>query len=574
MKRRDPGRRKAIRCAVYTRKSTEDGLEQDFNSLDAQREACEAYVLSQRSEGWSLSPERYDDGGISGGTLERPALQRLLGDVAEDKVDIIVVYKVDRLTRSLADFAKLVEALDAAGASFVSVTQSFNTSTSMGRLTLNMLLSFAQFEREVTAERIRDKIAASKKKGMWMGGPVPLGYDLAERSLVVNPAEAETVRRIFRLYLEAGSVVALKADADRAGLRSKRRISRAGRTSGGERFSRGALALILRNPLYIGEIAHKGERHPGRHDAILDADLWREVQERLDAGAASTRSGPAHAAPSPLAGLIFDAEDRPLTPSHASKGHASKGSAKLRYRYYVSHRLIAGAAMDHPGAWRLPAQPVESAVRGGLTALLNKRGTLAAIASAAASAAEQRLLRERLQGLAGHFRTSANGGLRQDLLRVDARVEVGADAIALSLSGAALARMLGGDADDPDKRLAISLPFVIRKRGVETKLVLGGVQAAEPDPALIRLLADARCWMRRLLTGETPSVRALAREAKLDHRHVARALPLAFLAPDIVAAIMGGRQPPNLTIAALKRLDRLPLRWADQRDALGFVDQI
>jgi site-specific DNA recombinase len=258
------------RCAVYTRKSSEEGLEQDFNSLHAQREACEAFIRSQKGEGWRLIETGYDDGGLSGGTLERPALQRLFADIAQHRVDTVVVYKVDRLTRSLMDFAKIVELFDRHEVSFVAVTQQFNTTTSMGRLTLNILLSFAQFEREVIGERVRDKIAASKKKGMWMGGVVPLGYAAEDRKLVVLPEEAETVRRIFDRYRALGSVRLLKQDLDSEGIRSKQRIDRHGRRTGGQLFSRGALYALLANPIYIGEIAHKGACYLGQHQAILD----------------------------------------------------------------------------------------------------------------------------------------------------------------------------------------------------------------------------------------------------------------------------------------------------------------
>ena len=272
-----------IACAIYTRKSSDEGLDKEFNSLDAQREACEAYIVSQKHAAWVAVRDLYDDGGLSGGTLERPALQRLLGDIKIGKVQIVVVYKVDRLTRSLADFAKIVDVLDAHNASFVSVTQSFNTTTSMGRLTLNMLLSFAQFEREIAGERIRDKIAASKAKGMWMGGAIPLGYDVKERKLVVNAAEAETVRLIFTRYAELGSVTLLQGELDRRGFRSKLREGVVGRLAGGAKFSRGILYLILQNHLYRGEVAHKGNVYPGQHEAIVDADLWRIVQDKLTA---------------------------------------------------------------------------------------------------------------------------------------------------------------------------------------------------------------------------------------------------------------------------------------------------
>jgi site-specific DNA recombinase len=271
-----------LRCAIYTRKSSEEGLDQEFNSLDAQREACEAYVRSQKHEGWSALPTLYDDPGYSGGNMERPALKRLLADIAAKRIDVVVVYKVDRLTRSLADFAKIVEVFDASSVSFVSITQAFNTTSSMGRLTLNVLLSFAQFEREVTGERIRDKIAASKKRGLWMGGQPALGYDVRDRKLVVNEAEAETVRMIFRRYLDLGSVRELKAALDAEGVVSKHRTAATGDAYGGQSFSRGALYEMLQNRVYRGEIVHKGAAYPGEHPAIVEEDLWRQVREKLE----------------------------------------------------------------------------------------------------------------------------------------------------------------------------------------------------------------------------------------------------------------------------------------------------
>src|SRR5690242_17510629 len=278
MPRGDAGRR---RCAIYTRKSSEEGLEQEFNSLAAQREACEAYIRIQQHEGWLLARPRYDDGGFSGGNLERPALQRLLADIRAGRIDIVVVYKVDRLTRSLADFARLVELFDAEAVSFVSVTQQFNTTSSMGRLTLNVLLSFAQFEREVTGERIRDKIAASKKKGMWMGGLVPLGYDLRGRKLVPNTREAALVCRIFELYLQLGCVSRLTAQLRQEKVKSKAHQTRSGWRRGGVPFSRGALYHLLRNHLYIGEIRHRDEWFPGEHEGIVPIETWKEVQRQL-----------------------------------------------------------------------------------------------------------------------------------------------------------------------------------------------------------------------------------------------------------------------------------------------------
>ena len=301
------------RCAIYTRKSSEEGLEQEFNSLHAQREACEAFVKSQAGEGWRLIKTAYDDGGLSGATMERPALQRLMTAIKQGLINVVVVYKVDRLTRSLADFVKLVEAFDAHGVSFVSVTQQFNTTTSMGRLTLNVLLSFAQFEREVTGERIRDKIAASKRKGMWMGGLVPLGYDVRDRHLVVNQAEAAAVREIFRCYQELGNVRLLKAELDQRGLRSKVRVANNGVQSGGHSFYRGALYTVLRNPIYIGQIRHKGFCHPGQHEAIVELDSWEQAQTLLSAHRIHGRAPSTKSAPSPLAARLFDERGEPLT---------------------------------------------------------------------------------------------------------------------------------------------------------------------------------------------------------------------------------------------------------------------
>ena len=307
-----------LHCALYTRKSTEEGLEQAFNTLDAQREACEAYVKSQAGEGWRAVRSRYDDGGFSGASMERPALKRLLCDIEAGKVDVVVVYKIDRLTRSLPDFARMIEIFDRRRVSFVSVTQAFNTTTSMGRLTLHVLLSFAQFEREVTGERIRDKIAASKAKGMWMGGIVPLGYDPpgdSTRALAVNRAEAEIVRTIFRAYVDLGSVHALQRWLEDRGIRSKRRVTRAGRLSGGGPFSRGALFQLLRNRLYLGMIVHKGRVHPGRHQAIIDADLFEAVLARLDANTRRRASKLEQKADAPLAGRLFDADGQPMSPT-------------------------------------------------------------------------------------------------------------------------------------------------------------------------------------------------------------------------------------------------------------------
>jgi site-specific DNA recombinase len=344
-----------VRCAIYTRKSSEEGLEQEFNSLQAQREACDAFIDSQRHEGWVCQRAAYDDGGFSGATLDRPALQQLLADVKAEWVDTIVVYKIDRLTRSLADFAKIVEILDATSASFVSVTQQFNTTTSMGRLTLNVLLSFAQFEREVIGERIRDKIAASKKKGIWMGGVPPLGYQAPDRKLVIVDSEAEIVRFIFRRYAELGSVRWLRDELEALGIQSRFRTSASGRVSGGKPFARGAIYLMLQNRIYRGEIVHKEQSHPGEHPPIIDQPLWDAVQAQLVGNAAQWNEGGKTRQPSLLAGMLFDGDGNRMTPSHAVK----KGT---RYRYYVSRSLITKDRTDDSAGLRIPAAEIEQLV--------------------------------------------------------------------------------------------------------------------------------------------------------------------------------------------------------------------
>lgn len=350
-----------VRCAIYTRKSTEDGLEQEYNSLDAQYDACMAYASSQRHEGWMVVKDRYDDGGFSGGTLERPGLKRLLADIEAGKVDIILLYKIDRLTRSLSDFAKIVDILDRKGASFVSITQSFNTTTSMGRLTLNMLLSFAQFEREVTGERIRDKIAASKRKGIWMGGPVPLGYDVVERKLVVNEPEAELVRHIMQRYLALCSVRDLVTELADEGHRTKIQFRTSTANRGGCTFQRGTLYHLLANKIYRGKIVHKGEVFEGEHDAIAPEDLWNDVQLML---AARSQGGNSRASPSRislLTGLLYDGEGRAMVPTHTQKGNR-------RFRYYATRTDL----VDQSTAWRVKAQDLESIVISQFTATLRR----------------------------------------------------------------------------------------------------------------------------------------------------------------------------------------------------------
>ena len=427
---------KRLRCAIYTRKSSEEGLELAFNSLDAQCEACAAFILSQKHEGWTVLPTLYDDGGFSGGTMDRPALQRLLSDIGAVTVDAVVVYKIDRLTRSLFDFAKIVEAFDAKGVSFVSITQQFNTTTSMGRLTLNVLLSFAQFEREVAGERIRDKIAASKKKGMWMGGLPPLGYDVQNRKLVVNEKEARTVLHIFQSYIRLRSVRALQAELDAEGIRSKRRTLADGTPYGGQRLSRGALYLMLQNRIYRGEITHKGNAYPGEHPAIVDKALWGQVQAILVDNRVNREAGSYAKQPSLLAGLAFDEHSERLTPSHAVK----KGT---RYRYYVSRSLIIGTAKDRSKGRRIPAGNLENLVITKLRAFLADQGAiLDAIRDEHADGAPQKRLIARSCQIAVELGALAPEQIRAMLMTLVSRVDIKPDHVEINVCRERLIELL------------------------------------------------------------------------------------------------------------------------------------
>ena len=564
MPRADASRR---RCAIYTRKSSEEGLEQEFNSLAAQREACEAYIRSQQHEGWVLVRNRYDDGGFSGGNLERPALQGLLADVRAGRIDIVVVYKVDRLTRSLADFARLVELFDAQGVSFVSVTQQFNTTSSMGRLTLNVLLSFAQFEREVTGERIRDKIAASKKKGMWMGGNVPLGYDANERTLVINPAEAETVRRVFALYRELGCVRRVKEEADRLGLRTKCSTTTNGTERGGKPFSRGHLYTLLSNPIYTGQIAHKGELHPGQQAALIDDESWSTVRDQLAANTSNHRRRAKAAEPSLLAGLLVDARGERLTPSHAVK----KGR---RYRYYVSAALITDAGTDREG-WRLAASEIEEAVIRILADALTSPASLVERFGAAGMPSDQV---RKLLSRAGRMAAALGGspGERAKLVReLVEKIIVDEKTIIIKLRRGLL---LGGDVassaskDGSDSAVELAAAIAFKRRGVETKLVLPGLppqnDSSRCDPALIKAIARGRAWFEELISGRARSLQELAKRDGISRRYIRRLIGLAFLSPELIEAILQGRQPVALTATRLTELD-LPLDWTEQQKLLA-----
>jgi len=573
-------RPKRQRCAIYTRKSSEEGLEQAFNSLDAQREACEAYIKSQAGESWHLIRTPYDDGGVSGGTLERPALKQLLADIRARKVDTVVVYKVDRLTRSLADFAKIVEIFDGHKVSFVSVTQQFNTTTSMGRLTLNMLLSFAQFEREVTGERIRDKIAASKRKGMWMGGFVPLGYDAKDRSLVINEAEAEIVRAVYRLYLEHGNVRRVKEEADRLGLATKVRAAENRRMRGGRPLSRGYLYKLLGNPLYVGRIAHKGEVYEGQHTAIIDAETWDTVQTKLAGNAHDRRAGNGAMEPSLLAGVLHDERGNRLSPSHAVKNG-------VRYRYYVSQALLQNRDGDARSIVRIPAREIEELVTARIAALLKDSGQVIDELGESLSPRDQERLMIAARNQAERWPRMSGSEQRTFVLWIVAGITVSEREIRIVLrrSGLrhallgdeALIDMAGGPGSPPAAPtngdvLTLRVPTRLKLCSGEMRLVIPPGNAREMRPrinaALVKALTRAHKWNHKLFSGQAPSIHAIANEEGVTERYVGRIMRLTFLAPDIVEAILDGYQPADLELERLMK--GIPIGWHEQRIVLGF----
>lgn len=508
------------RCAIYTRKSSDEGLVQHFNSLDAQREACEAYILSQAGEGWSALPARYDDGGYSGGSMERPALQRLLADIGRGLIDVVVVYKIDRLTRSLADFARIVERFDAKEVSFVSVTQAFNTTSSMGRLTLNVLLSFAQFEREVTGERIRDKIAASKAKGLWMGGLAPLGYDLppnGTRVLQVNESEAATVRHIFERYLALGSVHRLLEELQRDGIRSKPRVTMNGKVTGDQPFSRGAMFHLLQNRVYVGEIVHKGQCYSGQHRGIVDAATFARVQSKLSKQMGDRQQR--MRATSPLAGKLFDMHGNRLTPTH------SKNPRGRTYRYYVPARLQQGGRSSGE-LMRFPKGRVDDLIRATL----------------------QRVS------------TTFEEGLHQ-LIRAD----LSAHSIDLTLPARMLpairAALDDGECvsadDEHAEHIRWSLPAVLQRRGGGAKVQSAARDAPNRDAVLIQGLRTAHQLVSRDRSG-LPTV-----EEMPQSRYAVRLMRLACLSPRIQRDILAGRQPASLRLEDLVRAP-MPACWRAQ----------
>lgn len=596
---------KSVRCAIYPRKSSEEGLGQEFNSLDAQREACASYIASQKHEGWVLVPDHYDDGGISGGTLERAALKRLLKDIEAGLVDQIVVYKIDRLTRSLADFAKLVEHLDKANASFVSVTQSFNTATSMGRLTLNVLLSFAQFEREVTAERIRDKIAASKRKGLWMGGRVPLGYEADGRSLKIVEEDAETVKRIYQLYLELGSIYEVREAANDLGLRTKgrpragakkyrqRRQDRAGKSSaelvqGGKpdpaqsntqaRIKSEALATledgtsatvigpapfgvtniyyILTNPVYAGRIRHRAQIHEGNHPAIIEPAVWDLVQEKLAAFASRQRGVSNIAKFALLAGKLYDDTGDYFTPSHTKKNG-------VRLSYYVSNRVISkkqGDKTTKDRGWRLPAKMLESQIAQAIMRHLIERLPIDLLLTKSVTEIAQvhhrlqTLSAEPEQHLAPILKCLDQATIMQgriDLVLIDQCV---AELISVPLGSV-----------NPEA-ISFTTSFQHRKRGVETKLIIGAAVNSTRDEVLTRNIAKAQQFYDAIK--QRQSFEDIARSESLSTRWVMQIIDLAFLAPAIVQSIVAGDQPLGLTTKWLSG-NPMPSDWHAQRQIVA-----
>lgn len=511
--------KKRVRCAIYTRKSTEYGLEQEFNSLDAQRESAAAYIKSQAHEGWILNPHRYDDGGLSGGSLDRPALQALLTAVRERKIDVIVVYKVDRLTRSLADFAKLIELFDAHDVSFVSVTQQFNTTNSMGRLTLNVLLSFAQFEREVTAERIRDKIAATKQKGIWIGGPVPLGYAVRDKKLVIVQDEAKQVRFIYKRYLELGSVHLLQKDLQKQGVVSKRRTLSTGRVVGGTPYYVAGLSGLLKNRMYLGELNHKGKSYPAEHPPIIDQTLFGAVQAQFASNAVELKRKRS-ASVSLLIGKIFDDAGNRMSPVNTQKGPA-------RYRYYVSVPIRRGKTQPRGSVSRVPAHEIEVAVAQGLRSSNTLKSAQSIIPD--------------------------DGALIAKFLQ---RVTVTSTALELTHS-------LDDGASSPSK---MSVPFAnpsampVRER-ISAPDSKDGTVHMRPSKRrrLLLGIAKARAWYDDLATGRVGSVREIATRENTTHRHVRQMLLLAFVPPEIIADAIGDRLPSSIGISQL--IKRPQLSW-------------
>jgi site-specific DNA recombinase len=539
----DKPTKKQFRCAIYTRKSTEHNLDLEFNSLDAQRESCEAYIKSQAHEGWRLVPARYDDGAFSGASLDRPALQKLLTEVRAGRIDIIVVYKVDRLTRSLADFAKLVELFDQHSVSFVSVTQSFNTTTSMGRLTLNVLLSFAQFEREVIGERVRDKIAASKKKGIWVGGAVPMGYASVNKKLVVVPEEAETVRLIFQRYLEVGSIGDLVVDLDKRDIRTRRQKLSEGRIRGGIPFGVGGLNYLLRNRYFIGEVVYRGAVYRGEQEPIVDRKLFEAVQAKLSAGS-TARQLKLKASPSILVGRLFDDRGIKMTPSHTNKQGA-------RYRYYVSHAILQKRRDEAGTITRVSAHEIETAVVDAVRQRLYKTD----VGQSDAALEERELIERHVEQVAVKPQSIE--------IRLVAHSKQNSKA-KRSMSGGRSGRNCAAPS-------IIVVPWAsnasARAKGVIQSPSQKSLMSEESRDALLAAIAKARAWVEDLAEGRIASFAEIAKKEGKVERHIRLLAQLAFVSPRIVSAI-AERETGALKISALAKIGIRS--WAAQRQYLGI----
>ncbi|WP_085810848.1 recombinase family protein [Sphingomonas sp. TZW2008] len=550
-----------VRCAIYTRKSSDEGLEQDFNSLDAQREACAAYIRSQASQGWLEIATRYDDGGVSGGTLERPALRRLLADVTAGHVDTIVVYKVDRLSRSLFDFAKLVEAFEKANASFVSITQALNTTSSMGRLTLNMLLSFAQFEREVTAERIRDKLAASKAKGMWMGGVAPLGYKPDGRTLAVVEEHAALVRHVFERYLALGSVRQLEAELRGQGIFVPSRVTATGRAIGNVAFARSTLYLMLKRVTYAGYIAHRDKRYPGNHPAIVDHATFERAQTLLETNkqGATRKREPRVAL---LAGKIFDSTGEPLIPTHATKTQSTSSGTKVtRYHYYVSRKLHQ--KRSDTGV-RVPAREIEQLVAEQIARLFDDPVRLLGEARLSVPLDRYSDVRHRCAELAARQRQR-----RQDALAIVRKICVAEDAVTITCCAAMIAAALELTCDHlPRHTIKLDRSVRLTRSGGSIRLTEDAAcSATVPDPSLVRLLRLARRWWSELRQGQLDITRLAERE-NVSATYLTRVVRLAFLSPLVADAILTGRQRVGVTGKKLT-VDTPPVAsWRNQERIL------
>jgi DNA invertase Pin-like site-specific DNA recombinase len=535
-----------LRCAIYTRKSSEEGLEQDFNSLHAQREACEAYVLSQRGEGWTALKRPYDDGGFSGGNMDRPALRQLLADIDAGLVDIVVVYKVDRITRSLGDFARIVEVFDRRGVSFVSVTQAFNTTSSMGRLTLNVLLSFAQFEREVTGERIRDKIAQSKARGMWMGGMPPLGYDARDRKLEINAAEAAVVRHIFGRYLALGSTRLLAEELERDGYRSKAWETRSGGALGGRVLSRGALIHILKGRVYVGEIVHGDKVHPGLHEAIIARDMFDAVQTKMAGLARVHHERPVRAQPGVLLGKLFDANGERMSPTFAY------GKQKQLYRYYmpVSWQTRRKGQRGDSVQGRISADALEGFLVSALQRFTGR--TTIAVADLAIL-----LSRVELRSAETHIvldREALFPGDHPDLVLAGVRRRSASDETAVL--------------DRGDASIRIVLPHRLQLRGGRASV--RGAEQEVPrriDRSVVKALRRGHADLLALKASPLMTPEDLVDAATPETAHERQIARLALMSPSLQRRIMEGDHPSGLALRQLLKCP-MPLAWADQANLL------